>query len=120
MKGQDRREGRERSGGTPARARSGWESLPESWEASGGPPKGSGGVRRSFWRAGMVKRVRMVLEALLEGQEGSGSPLKRPGGVGRPSRRIVRDQESLLGEPGGVWRPFYGTVGLEGVGRPSV
>ena len=87
-------------------ARSGWEFLPESREASGGHPKEPEGVRRTFWRDGMVERVRMGLEALLGGREGVGSPPIRPGGVGRPSRSIVRDQESLLGGPGGVWRPF--------------
>ena len=93
-------------GGTPTRARSGRDSLPESREASGGPPEEPGGVRRPFWRAGMVERVRRGVEVLLEGREGSGSPPERPGDVGRPSQRSVRGQESLLGGPGGVGRPF--------------
>ena len=54
----------------------------------------------------MVKWVRRGVEVLLEGWEGSGSPPERPEDVGRPSWRSVRGQESLLGGPGGVWRPF--------------
>ena len=122
MKGWDRREGQEWSGGTLTRARCGWESLPESWEASEGPSEEPGRVRRPFWRAGMVERVRMGLEALLEGREGSGSPPKRLGGIRRPSQRIVRDQVSLLGGPGGVWRPFLwdGRVGRARRGREAL
>ena len=74
MKGRDQREGQERSVCAPTKARSGRESLPESWEALGDPPKGTGGVRRPFWRDDTVERVRMGLEALLEGREGPGSP----------------------------------------------
>ena len=87
-------------------ARSRRDSLPESREASGGPLEVPGGVRRPFWRAGMVERVRRGLEVLLEGHERSKSPPKRPVGIGRPSQRSVRFQESLLGGPGGVWRSF--------------
>ena len=70
MKGRDKHVSRERSVCIPSRASSGREAPPESWEASGGPPKGPGVVRRPFWRADMVKRVRMDLEALPEGRRG--------------------------------------------------
>ena len=112
-------EGSEGSGGPHQRVWRGWQALlngrdrREGWERSGVLLQGPGVVRilsqragRPFWRAGMVERVRRGVEVLLKGREGSGSPFERPGDVGRPSRRSVKGQESLLGGPGGVWRPF--------------
>ena len=103
----------------------------QEWSAV--TPGEPGDIERPSQRARMGQEA--ILEGLYdrEGQEGSvgppggprgvGKPPEWPGGIGRPARRSVRGQESLLGGPGGVWRPFLwdgrGRKG-RGVGRPSV
>ena len=102
------------------------ESLPESWEASGCPPKGSGGVRWPSWRAGRCLEAhqegREELGDLLVGQEGSGGYPRGPGEIWRLSSGL----KHLVGM-GGVRRPFRRAVrgwenpvvGPRGVGRLS-
>ena len=100
LSGQERQKGRERPGSTPARARSGLESLPESREG-----------REHILEGGMVERVRrgwrpsqsagMVREALLKGWKALGDPPGAPLGVRSPS---------LVGREGSEG-PSYGMVG---------
>ena len=105
----------------------GWESFPEFWEWSGGPPAGSGDVRRPSQRVGRGRN------ALLEGREESGGTSGDLGGIGRAGsgrQALQEGREDLRGPPEGSrgvgrhsWRAGRGweTVmkGREGLAGPT-